>query len=193
MSLGRILNGALTGEGVPGVWSAGILGVLFAPVTYCSILFLGNGSPWYLYTTAEAQGAAQHSAQPVTTFVIVLLVLVGLAIANGALALPLARWEKRNREQGKSTLTILTYLSQFASRLVIGGMGLIIPLYLLFASPIDPFGPPSQIVLGGYGVWAWCAVVLGAISAAIELFFFPTRPSRKALRKLKETVLAKWD
>jgi hypothetical protein len=48
-------------------------------------------------------------------------------------------------------------------------------VYLLFDSPIGPFGPP-QPILGGLGTWLLAGVILGAITGAIELYFFPVSP-----------------
>ncbi len=51
-------------------------------------------------------------------------------------------------------------------------------VYLLFDSSIGPFGP-SQPILGGLGTWLLVWVVLGVITGAIEMFFYPVTPWAK--------------
>lgn len=190
MSVARVVNGTLTGEGLLGVWSLGIGGLLLAPVSWLAILFLINQSPEALVATEQAQQATQHSSGPLLSL-ITSAIVVGVGVVNGALAIPLARSEQRNRELGKHALSILTHIAGYSARIGIGALGLVAPLYLFFDSPIDPLGPPPQAILGGMSIWVPGGLVIGATMGAIELFFFPAGPSRKALRKLRAIVLSR--
>jgi hypothetical protein len=183
-SLARVVNGFLTGEGFPGVALAGVGGLLLSPVAWLAMLFLINLTPEAILTSNSPQDSSALNFE-----LIVLAVIVGLAIVNGALALPLAHSEQRSREQGKQLLVMLSRIAQLGARVGIGAVGLAAALYLLFDSPIGPFGPP-QPILGGLGTWLLAGVILGAITGAIEMFFFPVSPSRLALRKLRAMVQA---
>jgi hypothetical protein len=186
MSLARVVNGALTGEGLLGVWTLGLGGLFLAPVTWLAILFLINQTPEAFFM----QDAAQHDPGPTPSLVISAIV-VGIGVVNGALVVPLARSEQRNREMGKHALIILSHVAGYSARIGIGAMALVAPLYVFFDSPVDPFGPPPQAIFGGIGIWILGGLVVGAITGAIELFFFPAGPSRTALRKLRAVVLSR--
>jgi hypothetical protein len=190
MSLARVVNGTVTGEGMLGVWSVGIGGLFLTPATWLAVLFLVNQTPAALIATDMAQHAAEHTSGPVVSLV-VSAVIIGIGLVNGALAVPLARSEKRNREQGKHGLLILSAIAGLSARIGLGALGLVVPLYVLFDSPVDPFGPPTPTVLGGIWIWVLCGLGVGAVTGAIELFFFPAGPSRRALKTLRAVVLSR--
>jgi hypothetical protein len=176
ISVARVVNGALLGEGLLGAWSLGFAGVLLAPLTWLAISFLDNQSPF--------DGSLDSSS------LIFVGVVVGVGAVNAALAIPLARSERFNREAGKFLLINLSRIAQFSSRLGIGMIGFVAPIYLFFASPVAPLGPPPEISTF-LGFWTLIGLEIGAAVAAVELFFFPAGPSRQSLRKLRQIVLSK--
>jgi hypothetical protein len=192
LALSRTLNGALTGEGWLGVWSVGIFGLLLSPITAFLLLFFSNQSLEDIIIAVNApsqtQAALGQTAIWAGGFLILLYISLGVGVVNSALAIPLARSERRDREEGKRALVVLSRIFQLASRVGIGAMGVIIPSYLLFASPVNPFGPPDQTAWNSFYLCFPWALALGVAAGATELFFFPAGPSRQALRKLRETV-----
>lgn len=185
IALGRVVNGFLTGEGLLGVWTAGVLGLLVSPTLWLIILFFNNLTPWDLAASESASGPT-----PVGS----LLgwgAIFAVCVLNAALAIPLARSERRSREEGKVVLPLLSRLYQLFSRGGIGFLRVVVPLYVLFLSPINPPGPPPPVVSGPLYAWLVYGLAIGGAAAAIELFFFPVGPSRRALNKLRKVVFAR--
>ncbi len=189
ISLARVVNAALTGEGWLGVWSAGVLGLIFAPATWLTMLFIANQTPLDDISLEIAQNAANHSSSPAFSLIFAGIV-IGIGLVNAVLAVPLERALRRSREQGKRALLILSTIVGYASRTGIGMMGVAIPFYLAYLSPVNPFGPPpanglTNILNYALGV----GLAIGAGMAAIDLFFFPAGPSRQALKNLRSILL----
>jgi len=158
IGLAKIVNGALLG--------AGLLG----PVSMLTILFFANNSPADLPDDS--------------TKVNIILALLGISLVSGLMALPMARIERRNREQGKAAFVLWMRAARYLSRGFVGSLGLAIPFYLLIDSPENLFGPPPNQALGGMAFWWLAGLIVGGIMAAVQLFFFPSSLTRKALRRL---------
>lgn len=191
IALGQVIKGLLTGEGLLGVWSVGILGLIVSPVSWIIVFFFNNQSLWDLVAAESAGNAANQSGSTPVQTLIVWGSVLSIGVVNAALAIPLTRAEQRSREEGKLTLLLLSRIYQFVVRVGIGLLGLVVPLYVLFLSPITPFGPPPPLISGPFFLWVAYGLAVGTGAAAIELFFFPAGPSRRALNKLRKVVFAR--
>jgi hypothetical protein len=158
IGLAKIANGALLGM------------ALLGPVPLLTVLFFANNSP--------------ADVPDDSTKVYVILALLGISLVSGLMALPMARIERRNREQGKAAFVLWMRAARYLSRGFVGSIGLVIPFYLLIDSPENLFGPPPNQVLGGMAFWWLAGLIVGGIMAAVQLFFFPSSLTRKALRQL---------
>ncbi|HEX9039042.1 MAG TPA: toll/interleukin-1 receptor domain-containing protein [Ktedonobacterales bacterium] len=188
ISLARVVNAALTGEGWIGVWTFGVLGLIFSPATWLAVLFLSAQTPGGNIANELARNAASHNSSP-SVYLIFAASIAGIGLVNAALAVPLARAERRSREQGKRMLLILSAIAGYASRAGIGMLGVVIPVYLAYLSPVNPFGPPPPDSATILGYTALVGLVVGALVAAIDLFFFPAGPPHQALKKLRMILL----
>jgi TIR domain len=154
----KIVNAALLGAG------------LIGPVLALTIMFFDNDSP------ADIPDSSSN--------VYIILALFGSSLVSGAMALPMVRIERSNREQGKAAFILMMRSARYLSRVFVGSVGLVIPFYLLIDSPENLFGPPPNQALGGMAFWSLAGLIVGGVMAAVQLFFFPSSLTRKELRRL---------
>jgi hypothetical protein len=154
----KIVNAALLGAG------------LIGPVLALTIMFFDNNSP------ADIPDSSSN--------VYIILALLGSSLVSGAMALPMVRIERSNREQGKAAFILMMRSARYLSRVFVGSVGLVIPFYLLIDSPENLFGPPPNQALGGMAFWWLAGLIVGGVMAAVQLFFFPSSLTRKELRRL---------